>query len=136
MFPKPQGQASGFGRNQAPKTDRLNKSPIWEFRNRRKSFIQRHLAKILWDFTYLCWANRTLRLCNVQKNILSLEFVFQDGRVMSPVEARYPEACHSWPLDDRRFNTCFDKPVTVQRVGDPQGTIPEDKRAYLLALGV
>ena len=78
----------------------------------------------------------TLRLCNVEKNILSLEFVFQDGRVMSPVEARYPEAWHSWPLDDRRFNNCFDKPVTVQRVDDPQETIPEDKRAYLLALGV
>jgi signal transduction histidine kinase len=78
----------------------------------------------------------TLRLCNVEKNILSLEFVFQDGRVMSPVEARYPEAWHSWPLDDTRFNNCFDKPVTVQRVDDPQATIPEDKRAYLLALGV
>src|SRR6202011_2140219 len=78
----------------------------------------------------------TLRLCNVEKNILSLEFVFQDGRVMSPAEARYPEAWQSWPLDDRRFNNCFDQPVTVQRVGDPQETIPEDKRAYLLALGV
>jgi signal transduction histidine kinase len=55
---------------------------------------------------------------------------------MSPAEARYPEAWHSWPLDDRRFNNCFDQPVTVQRVGDPQETIPEDKRAYLLALGV
>src|SRR6202030_1850954 len=64
--------------------------------------------------------------------ILSLEFVFQDGRVMSPAEARYPEAWQSWPLDDRRANNCFDQPVTVQRVGD----IPEDKRAYLLALGV
>src|SRR6266436_1671999 len=53
---------------------------------------------------------------------------------MSPAEARYPEAWHSWPLDDRR--NCFDQPVTVQRVGDPQETIPEDKRAYLLALGV
>ena len=78
----------------------------------------------------------TLRLCNVEKNILSLEFVFQDDRVMSPAEARYPEAWQSWPLDDRRFNNCFDQPVTVQRVGDPQATIPEDKRAYLLALGV
>jgi hypothetical protein len=78
----------------------------------------------------------TLRLCNVEKNILSLEFVFQDGRVMSPAEARYPKASQSWPLDDRRFDCCFDQPVTVQRVGDPQTTIPEGKRAYLLALGV
>jgi signal transduction histidine kinase len=78
----------------------------------------------------------TLRLCNVQRNVLSLEFVFQDGRVMSPAEARYPKAWQSWALDDRRFDCCFDQPVTVQRVGDPQATIPEDKRAYLLALGV
>src|SRR5258707_7988074 len=50
-------QVSGFGRNQAPKTDRLNQVPSWEFRNRRKSFTPRQLARILWDFTYLCWAN-------------------------------------------------------------------------------
>src|ERR1700736_3600148 len=51
------GQASGFGRNQAPKTDRLNQVPPWEFRKRRKSFTPRQLARILWDFAYLCWAN-------------------------------------------------------------------------------
>src|SRR5271165_4551834 len=77
----------------------------------------------------------TLRLCNVEKNILSLEFVFQDGRVMSPAEAQYPEAWRSWPLDEKRLN-CFDQPVTVQRLVDPQVSIPEDKRAHLLALGV
>src|SRR5208337_1631546 len=76
----------------------------------------------------------TLRLCNVEKNILSLEFVFQDGRVMSPPEAQYPEAWRSWPLDEKRLN-CFDQPVTVRLV-DPQVAIPEDKRAHLLALGV
>src|ERR1700738_4240466 len=54
------GQASGFGRNQAPKTDRLNQVPSWEFRNRRKSFTPRQLARILWDFAYLCWANLQL----------------------------------------------------------------------------
>src|SRR5689334_872070 len=40
-----------------PKTDRLNPVPSWEFRNRRNSFTPRQLARILWDFTYLCWAN-------------------------------------------------------------------------------
>src|SRR5258708_35234035 len=53
-------QVSGFGRNQAPKTDRLNQVPSWEFRNRLKSFTPRQLARILWDFAYLCWANTTL----------------------------------------------------------------------------
>src|ERR1700738_1982242 len=51
-----------------------------------------------------------------------------------PAEARYPEAWHSWPLDDRR--NCFEQPVTVQRVGDPQGTILVDSRAYLAHIGV
>src|SRR5260370_28658698 len=49
-----------FGRNQAPQTDRLNQVPYWEFRNRRKSFTPRQLARILWDFAYLCWANTAL----------------------------------------------------------------------------
>jgi len=78
----------------------------------------------------------TLRLCNIEKNILSLAFVFEDGRVMSPDEARYPVAWQSWALDDKRFNNCFDQPVTVQRVADPEAIVSEDKRAYLLALGV
>ncbi|HXM26582.1 MAG TPA: GAF domain-containing protein, partial [Chthoniobacterales bacterium] len=77
----------------------------------------------------------TLRLCNFEKNILSLELVFQDGRVMSPAEAGYPEAWQSWPLDNKHFS-CFDQPATVQHIVDPQPAIPEDKRAHLLALGV
>jgi PAS domain S-box-containing protein len=77
----------------------------------------------------------TLRLCNFEKNILSLELVFQDGQVMSPAEAGYPEAWQSWPLDNKHFS-CFDQLATVQHIVDPQAAIPEDKRAYLLALGV
>jgi PAS domain S-box-containing protein len=77
----------------------------------------------------------TLRLCNFEKNILSLELVFQDGRVMSPAEAGYPEAWQSWPLDNKHFS-CFDQPATVQHIVDPQAAIPEDKRAHLLALGI
>ena len=33
----------------------------------------------------------TLRLCNFEKKILSLEFVYQDGRVFTAPEAGYPE---------------------------------------------
>src|SRR5208337_1931974 len=47
----------GIRSESAPKTDRLNQVPSWEFRNRRKSFTPRQLARILWDFAYLCWAN-------------------------------------------------------------------------------
>jgi GAF domain-containing protein len=64
-----------------------------------------------------------------------LELVFQDGRVMSPAEAGYPEARQSLPLDNKHFS-CFDQPATVQHIVDPQAAILEDKRAHLLALGV
>jgi hypothetical protein len=30
-------------------------------RNRRKSFTPRQLARILWDFAYLCWANTSYK---------------------------------------------------------------------------
>jgi PAS domain S-box-containing protein len=83
----------------------------------------------------LCAVSSTLRLCNFEKNILSLELVFQDGRVMSPAEAGYPEAWQSWPLDNKHFS-CFDQPATVQHIVEPEAMIPEDKRAHLLALGV
>ena len=45
----------------SPQNYRLNQVPSWEFRNRRKSFTPRQLAGILWDFTYLCWANPGMR---------------------------------------------------------------------------
>src|ERR1700738_1348437 len=73
------GQASGFGRNQAPKTDRLNQVPSWEFRNRRKSFTPRQLARILWDFAYLCWAN-TLDGNRHRPHCTSLPDFFTDSR--------------------------------------------------------
>src|SRR6516162_6671844 len=38
-------------------SSRQNQVPSWEFRNRRKSFTPRQLARILLDFAYLCWAN-------------------------------------------------------------------------------
>src|SRR5258708_24691351 len=59
-------QVSGFGRNQAPKTDRLNQVPSWEFRKRRKSFAPRQLARILWDFAYLCWASTQWDLLEIR----------------------------------------------------------------------
>jgi hypothetical protein len=32
-----------------------------------------------------------LRVLNLEQNTLTLELLFQDGRVMSPAEAKYPE---------------------------------------------
>jgi signal transduction histidine kinase len=78
----------------------------------------------------------TLRLCNFEKKILSLEFVYQDGRVFTAPEAGYPEYFWSWPLDKSEYS-CFDRPATVQHfAAESAATIPKDKRDYLLALGV
>ena len=41
----------------SPQTDRVDRVPSWEFRNRRKPFTPRSWQRIPWDFAYLCWAN-------------------------------------------------------------------------------
>ena len=49
----------------------------------------------------------TLRVRNFEQNTLPLELVFQDGRVMSPDEAKYPELWRSVSLDEQRFRLFF-----------------------------
>ena len=95
----------------------------------------------------------TLRVRNFEQNTLPLEIVFQDGRVMTPDEARYPECwqsvsleqfdpdllCHSAftrTKDEQRVATFLDRPPTIIRVLDPHSPMPEDQRSYLRELGV
>ena len=56
-----------------------------------------------------------LRLRNFETNCLTVELVFQDGRVMNPAEAKYPEWFQSIPLDQRQLGllkrpSCRDTP--------------------------
>src|SRR6202043_3337551 len=44
-------------------------------------------------------ASSLLRLRNFEKNVLTLDLVFQDGRVMTPDEAKYPESWQSVSLE-------------------------------------
>jgi len=80
-------------------------------------------------------ASSVLRLRNFEKNVLTLDLVFQDGRVMTPAEARYPERLQTIPLDERQLNL-LRQPATVLHVLDNFNQIPEVFRSYLLALGV
>jgi len=80
-------------------------------------------------------ASSTLRLCNFEDNALNLEFVFQDGRVVSPQEVSYPEPWRSIPLEEERFASLGDR-ITVRRVADPREPIPDSHRRYLLELGI
>src|ERR1700736_5731398 len=83
----------------------------------------------------LCAASSVLRLRNFEKNVLSLDLVFQDGRVMTPAEAQYPESLQTIPLDQRRLNL-LNQPAAVIHLLDDIPPIPDAFRSYLLGLGV
>jgi len=78
----------------------------------------------------------TLRVRNFEQNTLPLELVFQDGRVMSPDEAKYPEKWRNLSLVEQRFKLFLNEPSAVTRTLDPHSPIPDDHRSYLLGHGV
>jgi signal transduction histidine kinase len=95
----------------------------------------------------------TLRVRNFEQNTLPLELVFQDGRVITPDEAKYPERWQSVSLeqfdpdflfhsafartrDEHRGATFLNPPAAIIRVLDPRSPMPEDQRSYLRELGV
>jgi signal transduction histidine kinase/CheY-like chemotaxis protein len=98
-------------------------------------------------------ASSTLRVRNFEQNTLRLEFVFQDGRVMTPDEVKYPKRwqsvsleqfdpdflCHSAftrTKDEQRVAAFLSPPAAVIRVLDQDSPMPEDQRSYLRELGV
>jgi hypothetical protein len=44
---------------------------------------------------------------------LPLELVFQEGRVMSPAEAKYPEDWRNVPIDEQIFVLFLDQPTAI-----------------------
>jgi hypothetical protein len=77
-----------------------------------------------------------LRVRNFEQNTLPVGLVFQNGRVMTPDEAKFPETWRSLSLDEQRAATFLDQPTTVVRILDPRSPLPEALRFYLLGLGV
>src|SRR5271165_7246706 len=75
-------------------------------------------------------------VCGIASDSLTLELVFQGGRVMSPGEASYPESSRSLSLDEQRVATFPDQPTTVIHILDPHSPITEARRSYLLGLGI
>jgi signal transduction histidine kinase len=78
----------------------------------------------------------TLRMLNFEQNRLSVELVFQDDRVLSAVEAGFPEVWRSMSPQQQHFATYQAQPTTVTRLLDPHSPIPEGPRDYLLSLGI
>jgi signal transduction histidine kinase len=79
-------------------------------------------------------ASSVLRLRNFEKNTLTLDLVFQDGRVMAPAEAKYPESLQTLPLDERQLSM-LNKPATVMHLLDNFTAILDSHRSYLVGLG-
>ena len=75
-------------------------------------------------------------MLNREQNTLELKLILQDGLVMSPAEANYPESARSLSPDEQRAAAYLDQPTTVIHILDPRSQITEEQRSYLLGLGI
>jgi signal transduction histidine kinase len=66
---------------------------------------------------------------------LTLDLVFEDGRVTTPAEANYPAKLRFLRLSKRMLNLA-QQPAIVCRLVDGPTLIPDAHRCYLLGLGV
>ncbi len=80
-------------------------------------------------------ASSVLRLRNFEQNVLTLDLVFQDGRVMTPAEANYPASLQTLPLDERQL-AVLKQPAAVLHLLDGTTPVPDAFRSYVLGLGV
>jgi signal transduction histidine kinase len=96
-------------------------------------FLERVMAAIT---RQLGAVSSTLWVRNYEQNTLTLELLFQDDRVMSPAEAKYPEEWRSLSLDEQRAASFLGQPTSLARILDPHSPIPEALRFYLLGLGI
>ncbi len=80
-------------------------------------------------------ASSVLRLRNFEEDCLTLDLVFQDGRVMTPAEAKYPAGLRSIPLDERQRNQ-LKQTAAVLHLIENIPPIPDAHRSLLLGLGI
>jgi two-component system, NarL family, sensor kinase len=77
-----------------------------------------------------------LRVLSVDQKGMRIELLFQDGSVISPGDAGYPERFQSLSLEELGFAS-LQEPYTVLNLAGPQALeMPADLRAYLHGLGV
>jgi PAS domain S-box-containing protein len=78
----------------------------------------------------------TLRVLNPDQKGMRMELLFQDGSVISPEDASYPQRHRSVPLEELGVGSMVE-PYTVLNLSDPRTPeIPADLRAYLQGLGI
>ena len=77
-----------------------------------------------------------LRVLDPGQKKMRIELLFQDGSVMSPADAGYPERFQSLALEGIGFSF-LEAPYTVLNLSAPQALeMPADLRTYLQGLGV
>jgi len=79
-------------------------------------------------------SSSALFLRNDKSKFLTLEVVFEDGRVMTSAEANYPEKLRSLRLSKRVLNLSQQPAIIWHLVNGPT-LIPDAHRTYLLGLG-
>jgi signal transduction histidine kinase len=79
-------------------------------------------------------ASSVLRLRNFEQNVLTLDLVFQDGCVVTPTEAKYPESLRTIPLGERQLSL-LNQPAAVIHLLDDVLPIPDAFRSYALGGG-
>jgi len=81
-------------------------------------------------------ASSNLRVLDAEQKGMRIELLFQDGSVISPADAGYPECFQSLSLEEFGFAS-LEEPVTVLHLAGPQvQALRSDIRAYLQGLGV
>src|SRR6516164_8195375 len=80
-------------------------------------------------------ASSVLRLRNFEQSVLTLDLVFQDGRVMTPAGAKYPASLRTIPLDERQLSL-LKQPAAVLHLLEESTPVPDAFRSYILGLGV
>ena len=80
-------------------------------------------------------ASSVLLLRDFEQNCLTVELVFQDGRVITPAETKYPEGFLSIPLDEQQLGL-LQQTAAVLHLLENIPAIPEAWRSLLLGLDV
>jgi PAS domain S-box-containing protein len=65
-------------------------------------------------------ASGALALFNGEQKTAQVELLFQDSRVMSPVEADYPQHFRSRPVQDEQLFAVLNERITVVHLSDPE----------------
>jgi signal transduction histidine kinase len=78
----------------------------------------------------------TVRMLNDERNRLTVELVFRDDLLLSPIEAGFPEPWREVSPDEQYLTRYLDQPVTVTHMFDPESPTPKGLRKYLVEIGI